>query len=58
MAIDRAIKNNWIEIQKRHARPVNAIGVPIDPKDTTTMAVWKAEGIDQYMKGARAEEGP
>ena len=50
MTIDSAIKKNWIEIQKRHATPVNAIGVKIDPKDEKTLKVWKEEGIDQFMK--------
>ena len=39
MAIDPAVKKNWIEIQKRHAVPVNAIGVKIDPKDERTMCI-------------------
>lgn len=50
MAIPDAVKKNWIEIQKKHPFPVNAIGVRIDPKDKTTLSVWKGEGIDQYVK--------
>jgi len=50
MGIDNAIKKNWIEIQKRHDVPVNAIGVKIDPKDEKTLKVWKEEGIDQFIK--------
>jgi hypothetical protein len=50
MALDSAVKKNWIEVQKRHSFPVNAIGVKIDPKDEATLKVWKEEGIDQYMK--------
>lgn len=50
MAIDEAIKKNWIEIQKRYDFPVNAIGVKISPKDKATLAVWKSEGIDQFVK--------
>ncbi len=50
MALDPAIKQNWIEIQKRHTVPVNAIGVPIDRKDKATLEVWKSEGIDRFMK--------
>jgi hypothetical protein len=50
MAIDPAVKKNWIEIQKRHAVPVNAIGVKIDPKDERTLKVWQEEGIDQFLK--------
>jgi hypothetical protein len=50
MGIDNAVKNNWIEIQKRHDVPVNAIGVKIDPKDERTLKVWKDEGIDDFVK--------
>jgi hypothetical protein len=53
MALDPAVKKNWIEIQKQHNKPVNAIGVPIDPKDEATLKVWREEGIDQFLK----EEG-
>lgn len=50
MALDPAVKKNWIEIQKQHSVPVNAIGVKIDSKDAATLKVWKEEGIDQYIK--------
>jgi hypothetical protein len=50
MAIDPAIKKNWIEIQKNYDLPVNAIGVKIDPKDQKTLKVWREEGIDQFVK--------
>lgn len=50
MAIDPAIKKNWIEIQKNYDLPVNAIGVKIDPKDEKTLKVWRNEGIDQFVK--------
>ena len=50
MALDPAVKKNWIEVQKHHSVPVNAIGMKIDPKDEETLRVWKQEGIDQYMK--------
>ncbi len=50
MPVDPAIKKNWIEIQKKFAHPVNAIGVKIDPKDQVTLRVWKEEGIDQFVK--------
>ena len=43
MAIDSAIKKNWIEIQKRHATPVNAIGIKIDPKDEKTLKTYLEE---------------
>jgi hypothetical protein len=51
MALDPAIKHNWIEIQKNHTVPVNAIGVPIDPADLPTLKVWREEGIDKFVKG-------
>ena len=50
MAIDDAVKKNWIEIQKKNDVPVNAIGVKIDPKDEKTLKVWKDEGLDQFVK--------
>lgn len=50
MALDSAIKKNWIEVQKKHDYPVNAIGVKIDPQDQATLKIWKEEGIDQYVK--------
>jgi hypothetical protein len=50
MPLDPAVKKNWIEVQKQHNVPVNAIGLKIDPKDQATMKVWKDEGIDQYVK--------
>ena len=50
MVINESVKKNWIEIQKNHNAPVNAIGVKIDPKDEKTMKVWKEEGIDNFMK--------
>jgi hypothetical protein len=50
MAIDPAVRKNWIEIQKQHPVPVNAVGVKIDPKDKATLKVWQEEGIDQYVK--------
>ncbi len=50
MAINKAIKNNWIEIQKKYKIPVNAIGVEIQKKDEKTLKIWKEEGIDQYLK--------
>ena len=50
MGIDPSVKKNWIEIQKNHYAPVNAIGVRIDPKDERTLQVWKEEGIDKFMR--------
>lgn len=50
MELDPSVKKNWIEIQKNHNVPVNAIGVKIDPKDEKTLKVWKEEGIDQFLR--------
>ena len=50
MALDPAVKKNWIEIQQKYDVPVNAIGVKIDPKDEATLKVWREEGIDQHVK--------
>ena len=50
MGLDSAIKKNWIEIQKQHDVPINAIGVKIDAKDEKTLKVWKEEGIDKFMR--------
>jgi hypothetical protein len=50
MALDEAVKKNWIEIQKQRDVPVNAIGMTIDPKDSMTMNVWRSEGIDHFLR--------
>ena len=50
MTLNDAVKKNWIEVQKKHNVPVNAIGVKIDPRDEKTLKVWKEEGIDQFVK--------
>ena len=50
MTVDDSVRKNWIDIQKQHDAPVNAIGVKIDPKDEKTMTVWKEEGIDKFVK--------
>ena len=50
MSLDPSIKKNWIDIQKKHDVPVNAIGLKIDSKDEKTLKVWKEEGIDQFVK--------
>ncbi len=55
MALDPAVKKNWIEIQKKHEFPVNAIGMRIKPMDNKTIRVWKEEGIQQYMRGEAPE---
>jgi hypothetical protein len=48
--IDPLVKKHWEEIQKRHEVPVNAIGVKIDPRDQTTLTVWKALEINKFIK--------
>ena len=50
MAVDERIKKTWIEVQKNHSVPVNAIGVKIDPKDVNTLRIWREEGIDRFVK--------
>jgi hypothetical protein len=50
MALDPAVKKNWVEIQKKFDFPVNAIGVKIKPNDEKTLKVWKEEGIENFMK--------
>ena len=50
MGITDSVKKNWIDIQKKYDKPVNAIGVKIDPKDEKTLTVWKEEGIDSFIK--------
>jgi hypothetical protein len=50
MTLNPSIKKNWIEIQKKNSFPVNAIGLQINPKDEKTLAVWRQEGIDQFLK--------
>ncbi len=50
MSLNPAVKQNWIELQSRNAVPVNAIGIKIDPKDVQTLAVWRTEGIDEFLK--------
>ncbi len=50
MALSSAVKKNWIEVQKKHSVPVNAIGVKINAKDEKTLKIWKEEGIDKFMQ--------
>ena len=54
MGLKPQIKKNWIEIQKRHDAPVNAIGVKINPKDEKTLKVWprrRHRSIRQALMG-------
>ncbi len=50
MALSSAVKKNWIEVQKKHSVPVNAIGVKIKNNDEKTLKVWKEEGLDKFVK--------
>jgi hypothetical protein len=50
MAIDERIRKTWIDVQKKHDVPVNAIGMKIDAKDANALRVWKEEGIDKFVK--------
>lgn len=50
MALNPTVKKNWSDMQKKHSKPVNAIGMKIDSKDEATLRVWRAEGIDQFVK--------
>ncbi len=50
MGLDATVKKNWIEIQKKHKVPVNAIGMKIRDDDLKTLEVWRKEGIDAYRK--------
>jgi hypothetical protein len=53
MPIDPNVKKNWIETQKKHDVPVNALGLKIEKKDEATLRVWRDEGIDQFVKKDR-----
>jgi hypothetical protein len=50
MSLNPAVKKNWIEVQKKHSNPVNAIGVKIEEKDKKTLTIWREEGIDKFVK--------
>ena len=50
MKVNTTVKKNWTEIQKKYDYPINAIGVRIKENDMKTLAVWKQEGIDFFMK--------
>jgi hypothetical protein len=50
MSVPEHIKKLWIELQKKHSVPVNAIGVRIDARDSATLKVWREQGIDQYQR--------
>ena len=45
MPLEERIRKNWIAIQQKHAVPVNALGLRIDPRDEKTLKVWREEGL-------------
>ncbi|MFL5244987.1 MAG: ABC transporter substrate-binding protein [Gemmataceae bacterium] len=51
-SLDPRVKENWKKVQKQHAHPVNAIGMPIDAGDLKTMKVWRDEGLDKFARVA------
>ena len=50
MPLNTNVKKNWVEIQKKHDYPVNAIGVKIAASDQATLKVWREEGIDKFVR--------
>jgi hypothetical protein len=50
MPLNEIVKKAWIEIQKKHDVPVNALGVKVNIKDEKTLRVWNEEGIDRFVK--------
>lgn len=50
MGMNERVKQNWIDLQKKHNVPVNAIGIQIRDDDKKTLQKWKEEGIDAYLK--------
>jgi hypothetical protein len=48
MPLDR-MPETMGKTQSQHNYPVDA-GRPIDPKDQKTLAVWREEGIDRFVK--------
>jgi hypothetical protein len=50
MPVDPKIKKNWEKLQSQFDVPVDAMGRPIDPKDTETLKAWREEGIDGFVK--------
>lgn len=50
MGMNERVKQNWIDLQKKHNVPVNAIGIQIRDDDKKTLRKWKEEGIDAYLK--------
>ena len=39
MALNTQLKKNWEKLQEKYNYPVDALGRPIDPKDTLTFSV-------------------
>lgn len=51
-SLNPAVKKIWIEVQREHDIPVNAIGLAIEPEDKAILKIWRDEGIDRFMKGS------
>ena len=58
MGIDPKIKKNWIEIQKKHVEPVNAIGVQIDPVKDRVVGICCVEFCKRDGVSTTAEPIP
>jgi hypothetical protein len=50
VAPEVAYRRIWIEIQRRHPEPVNAIGLRIDPRDQMELKRWRDAGIDHHLR--------
>ena len=50
MPLDPNARKQWEKIQSQYNYPVDALGRPINPKDQKTLAVWREEGIDRFVK--------
>ena len=50
MAINKQTQQKWQDLQSKHASPVTALGVRIDPSDSRKMESWRSLGMDRFMK--------
>jgi hypothetical protein len=50
MALDQKVRENWEKLQAQYDYPVDATGRPIETSDQQTLNVWKAEGVDRFLK--------
>ncbi|HFC12502.1 MAG TPA: hypothetical protein ENJ56_06620 [Anaerolineae bacterium] len=56
MSLHSGIKKNWIGIQKKYPYPVNTFGRRIPASNEKALKVWRKEGIDGYMLGAKPSQ--